>query len=205
MVCFSVAIAGHDGPMRALPETALVTVGYEGRTAEELVSAVAEAGVDVLADVRLTPLSRKPGLSKRRLAAALAGAGIKYVHLPALGNPQDNREAFRRGDPASRARFQGLLARHPPSRLWLSSGLVLSTSGSRCCASSVMRTAATGDWWPSTSSVTTRGWPSAIYERKGGRATRPGSSHVVDQLGLLGGGKRPLGAGVEVHQGRGAD
>jgi uncharacterized protein (DUF488 family) len=113
MVCLSVAIAGHDGPMRALPETALVTVGYEGRTAEELVSAVAEAGVDVLADVRLTPLSRKPGLSKRRLAAALAGAGIEYVHLPALGNPQDNREAFRRGDPASRARFQGLLGTPP--------------------------------------------------------------------------------------------
>ena len=99
--------------MRALPETALVTVGYEGRTAEELVSAVAEAGVDVLADVRLTPLSRKPGLSKRRLAAALAGAGIEYVHLPALGNPQDNREAFRQGDPASRARFQGLLGTPP--------------------------------------------------------------------------------------------
>ena len=109
IVCLSPAIAGHDGSMRALPETALVTVGYEGRTAEELVSAVAEAGVDVLADVRLNPLSRKPGLSKRRLAAALGEAGIEYVHLPALGNPRDNREALRQGDPASWARFQGLL------------------------------------------------------------------------------------------------
>jgi uncharacterized protein (DUF488 family) len=95
--------------MRTLQETALVTVGYEGRTAAELVSAVAEAGVDVLADVRLTPLSRKPGLSKRRLADALAAVGIEYLHLPALGNPRDNRDAFRQGDPGSRARFQDLL------------------------------------------------------------------------------------------------
>ena len=93
----------------------LVTVGYEGRSAAELVAALAEAGVTVLADVRLTPSSRKPGLSRRALAAALAAAGIEYLHLPALGNPRDNREPFRRGDPGSRARFQELLAA-PPAR-----------------------------------------------------------------------------------------
>jgi uncharacterized protein (DUF488 family) len=91
---------------------ALVTVGYEGRSAEDLVIALAEAGVDVLVDVRLTPLSRKPGLSKRQLAGALAAAGVEYLHLPALGNPRDNREAFRQGDPHSRARFRALL--HTP-------------------------------------------------------------------------------------------
>lgn len=99
----------HDGVMRTLPEMVLLTVGYEGRTAEELVGAVAEADVDVLVDVRLTPLSRKPGLSKRQLAEALAAAGVEYVHLPALGNPRDNRDAFRQGDPRSRARFRALL------------------------------------------------------------------------------------------------
>ena len=70
-------------------ETALVTVGYEGRTATELVAVLAEAGVTVLADVRLTPLSRKPGLSKRKLADSLTAAGIEYLHLPALGNPAE--------------------------------------------------------------------------------------------------------------------
>jgi Protein of unknown function, DUF488 len=59
--------------------------------------------------VRLTPVSRKPGLSKLRLADALAAVGIEYLHLPALGNPLDNRDAFRQGDPRSQARFQGLL------------------------------------------------------------------------------------------------
>src|SRR2546423_7105871 len=36
----------------------------------------------------------------------LADAGIGYVHLPALGNPQDNRAAFRRGSPAARERYR---------------------------------------------------------------------------------------------------
>jgi uncharacterized protein (DUF488 family) len=99
--------------MRTLQEMALITVGYEGRTAAELVSAVADAGVGVLVDVRLTAVSRKPGLSKRQLANALKVAGVEYLHLPALGNPKDNRDAFRQGDPSSRARFQALL--HTPS------------------------------------------------------------------------------------------
>jgi hypothetical protein len=34
-------------------------------------------------------------MSKRKLAAALADAGIDYMHLPALGNPKDNRQPFR--------------------------------------------------------------------------------------------------------------
>jgi uncharacterized protein (DUF488 family) len=101
--------------MGGQPETVLVTVGYEGRSAAELVSALAEADVQVLADVRLTPSSRKPGLSKGRLAASLAAAGIEYLHLPALGNPRDNREPFRKGDPGSRARFHELLGA-PPAR-----------------------------------------------------------------------------------------
>ena len=87
----------------------LVSLGYEGRTAEELVAELQSESVTVLVDVRLTPLSRKPGLSKRRLAALLADSGIRYVHLGALGNPKDNREGFRAGDPDSRSRFRRLL------------------------------------------------------------------------------------------------
>lgn len=90
----------------------LVSLGYEGRTADELVDQLAEAGVSVLVDVRLTPLSRKPGLSKTRLRGSLAAQGITYVHLPQLGNPKDNRESFRAGHPASQARFRRIL--HAP-------------------------------------------------------------------------------------------
>lgn len=72
----------------------LVSIGYEGRTAEDLVDELTEQGVRVLVDVRLTPLSRKPGLSKRRLAERLSEAGIDYLHLKALGNPKENRQPF---------------------------------------------------------------------------------------------------------------
>lgn len=87
----------------------LITIGYEGRSAEELVEELRSARIRVLVDVRQMPLSRKPGLSKRRLAESLGQAGITYVHLPALGNPKENRASFRNGDPRSRTRFRALL------------------------------------------------------------------------------------------------
>lgn len=87
----------------------LVSLGYEGRNADEMIHQLVRAEVSVLVDVRLTPLSRKPGLSKRRLASALAENGIGYVHLRELGNPKDNRDLYRAGDPASRNRFLQLL------------------------------------------------------------------------------------------------
>lgn len=91
----------------------LFTVGYEGRSADEVVAELLAAGVTVLVDVRLTPLSRKPGLSKRRLAERLEQAGVRYVHVPGLGNPRDNRDAFRAGDPAAVDRFRELLYAPP--------------------------------------------------------------------------------------------
>lgn len=93
----------------------LLTIGYQGCTAAELVRALLEARTDVLVDVRLTPSSRKAGLSKSRLAATLEAAGIEYLHMPELGNPRDNREPFRRGDPQARARFEAQL-RTPNAR-----------------------------------------------------------------------------------------
>ncbi|HLL68589.1 MAG TPA: DUF488 domain-containing protein [Micromonosporaceae bacterium] len=45
----------------------LVGVGYEGRTIEELIAQLHALGVSRLVDIRLNPLSRKPGLSKTAL------------------------------------------------------------------------------------------------------------------------------------------
>jgi hypothetical protein len=39
----------------------LLSVGYEGRTVDDLVDLLVAEGVEVVADVRLTPMSRKPG------------------------------------------------------------------------------------------------------------------------------------------------
>lgn len=75
----------------------LISVGYEGRSIDELLGMLQAHEVSVLMDVRLNAISRKPGLSKRRLEASLASVGIAYRHARALGNPQGNREPFRTG------------------------------------------------------------------------------------------------------------
>ena len=87
----------------------LLTVGYEGRTPDVLIRELKAHHVTVLVDVRLTPLSRKPGLSKTRLSEALRRHGIRYVHLRALGNPPENRVGLRAGTTSSKVRFRQLL------------------------------------------------------------------------------------------------
>jgi uncharacterized protein (DUF488 family) len=76
----------------------LFTVGYEGRSIDELVDALHAAGVERLIDVRELPLSRRRGFSKTALGDALRKAGILYVHVKALGNPKPNRERYWAGD-----------------------------------------------------------------------------------------------------------
>ena len=75
----------------------IFTIGYEGTTVGEFVAALQAAGVQRIIDVRALPNSRRPGFSKTPLKGALAGAGIDYVHLRALGTPADGRAAARAG------------------------------------------------------------------------------------------------------------
>ena len=75
----------------------IFTIGYEGTTVPEFVDALKAAGADRVIDVRALPLSRRPGFSKSPLRAALADAGIEYVHLKALGTPAEGRAAARAG------------------------------------------------------------------------------------------------------------
>ena len=82
----------------------LFTIGYERTTQSEFVGALQAAGVELLADIRAVPLSRRPGFSKNILANGLREAGIEYVGLKALGTPAEGREAARRGDQATLAR-----------------------------------------------------------------------------------------------------
>jgi len=77
----------------------LQTIGYEGCTIDGVVGALLGAGTGLLIDVRAVPQSRKPGFSKRQLAAALDQAGIAYVHLQGLGTPKAGRDAVRAGHP----------------------------------------------------------------------------------------------------------
>ncbi len=84
----------------------LISVGYEGRSVADLIDSLMAAKVDVVIDVRLTPLSRKPGFSKRQLEEQLANAGIRYEHEQALGNPKENRSGFREGTRLARETYR---------------------------------------------------------------------------------------------------
>lgn len=75
----------------------IFTIGYEGSTVGEFLTALQKAGVQRVIDVRALPLSRRPGFSKSPLRAALEEAGIEYVHLKALGTPSEGRTAARAG------------------------------------------------------------------------------------------------------------
>ena len=76
----------------------LFTVGYEGSDVRSLIRALRQNDVEEVVDVRLTPVSRKPGFSKTALASALVLEGIAYSHEPDLGCPKDIRIAYRRTD-----------------------------------------------------------------------------------------------------------
>ena len=82
----------------------IFTIGYEQATQAAVVSALRDAGVEVLADIRYLPLSRRPGFSKSSLRAAVEEAGIGYRHFKQLGTPAEGRAAARRGDHAELAR-----------------------------------------------------------------------------------------------------
>ncbi|THD36539.1 MAG: DUF488 domain-containing protein [Sphingomonas sp.] len=76
----------------------IFTIGYEGTTMDAFLTALKNAGVEQVIDVRALPLSRRPGFSKNSLAATLKENGIGYVHLKALGTPKPGRDAAKKGD-----------------------------------------------------------------------------------------------------------
>jgi uncharacterized protein (DUF488 family) len=77
--------------------TTLFTIGYEQATAKAFFDALMSAGVATLVDVRAVAASRRPGFSKRQLAAGLDQHSIGYVHLRKLGTPKEGRLAARSG------------------------------------------------------------------------------------------------------------
>ena len=64
----------------------IYSVGYEGLTVGGLVERLQQNRIEEVVDVRASPYSRRPGFSKKRLAASLAAAGLAYRHEPLLGN-----------------------------------------------------------------------------------------------------------------------
>jgi uncharacterized protein (DUF488 family) len=79
------------------------TIGYERLLPAELVAELQAARIERLIDVRYRPQSRRPGMSKTRLAELLTDYGIAYEHRKALGTPPDIRWLYKHGRAAEGA------------------------------------------------------------------------------------------------------
>jgi uncharacterized protein (DUF488 family) len=75
----------------------LFTIGYEKAAPAAMMDELKRAKVKLLVDTRAVAASRRPGFSKRQLAASLDEQGISYLHLQKLGTPDEGRQAARAG------------------------------------------------------------------------------------------------------------
>ncbi|HMK80342.1 MAG TPA: DUF488 domain-containing protein [Xanthobacteraceae bacterium] len=111
----------------------LFTIGYEQAKSAAVIEELVRAGVGLVVDTRAVAASRRPGFSKRQLAAGLDAAGISYLHLQKLGTPKEGREAARAG------RLEKLFAIYeqhlatPPAREELDALTAIVTAGRPVC------------------------------------------------------------------------
>lgn len=110
----------------------LLTIGYEGCTIDGVLTALKTASVHLLIDVRAVAASRKPGFSKRQLAASLQQVGIAYIHLRQLGTPKPGRDAVRAGHPERMVPIFSAHMETPEARLALAEATALAAER-RCC------------------------------------------------------------------------
>lgn len=111
----------------------LFTIGYEKARQPAVLAALTAAGVQMLADVRAVAASRRPGFSKRQLAAGLDEVGISYLHLRGLGTPAEGRQAAREGRTADMRRIFSSHMQTEQARADLSGLLDIVRSGRPIC------------------------------------------------------------------------
>jgi uncharacterized protein (DUF488 family) len=111
----------------------LFTIGYEKVTPNAAIDELKRAKVTLLVDTRAVAASRKPGFSKRQLAAHLDEAGIGYLHLQKLGTPAEGRQAARAGDTATLWRIYGRHLQTPDAREALDELAAILGSNQRVC------------------------------------------------------------------------
>ncbi|HEX3341174.1 MAG TPA: DUF488 domain-containing protein [Pseudolabrys sp.] len=119
--------------IRANPATTrpLYTIGYEQAKPAGVLDELKRAKIGLLVDTRAVAASRRPGFSKRQLAASLDEIGIDYIHLQKLGTPVEGRIAARSGDTGTLWRIYDKHIRTPGARAELDELIALIKSGRR--------------------------------------------------------------------------
>lgn len=111
----------------------LFTIGYEQAKSSAVIDELRRARVGLIVDTRAVAASRRPGFSKRQLAAGLDEAGIGYIHLQKLGTPKEGRDAARAGN---LTRLFDIYEKHlatPEAREQLDELTAIVTSGRPVC------------------------------------------------------------------------
>ena len=72
----------------------LYTIGYSGFTVDSFIAELQSHGIKVVLDIRMNPISRKRGFSKKKLEESLSEAGIQYIHSRDLGSPKALRDTY---------------------------------------------------------------------------------------------------------------
>jgi uncharacterized protein (DUF488 family) len=111
----------------------LFTIGYQLALPDAVLGELKRAKIDLLVDIRAVAASRRPGFSKRQLAASLDEAGIAYIHLQKLGTPAQGRQAARAGDFEALWRIYDKHIKTPEAQAALGELLALIKSGKRVC------------------------------------------------------------------------
>jgi uncharacterized protein (DUF488 family) len=77
---------------RSVDQADFFTIGYEGRSTDDLLAALRGAGIRLLLDIRYSPVSMyRPELSKAKFRDLLAHEGMEYLHVPQWGVPRSVR------------------------------------------------------------------------------------------------------------------
>jgi uncharacterized protein (DUF488 family) len=111
----------------------LFTIGYEKAKPDAVLGELKRAKVGLLVDTRAVAASRRPGFSKRQLAASLDEEGIAYLHLQKLGTPASGRAASRAGDYKTLWRIYDKHIKTAAAREELAELVALIKSGERVC------------------------------------------------------------------------
>jgi len=111
----------------------LFTIGYEQATPQAVLDELTRAKVKLLIDTRAVSSSRRPGFSKRQLAAALNARGIAYIHLQKLGTPAEGRQAARSGDLKTLWRIYNKHLKTPDAKAAMDELVTLVESGKPTC------------------------------------------------------------------------
>ncbi len=76
--------------IEAYPRT-IYTIGYEGRSIDDVIRNLMCRNIKVLVDVRKNAFSMRREFSKSNLARAMDEAGIRYMHCPEVGIESEKR------------------------------------------------------------------------------------------------------------------